>query len=236
LEDFIKNIWQLNDPIDDSAMNTNKLLLFAMKKAGCGPPMTTMNLTDDSGKRAFLRAIISFFPYDITECRTIAQEKERMNQVGKKISPFENETKPKYLYDSLKQLTGTKEGSFTICKANINPFVIFLNVDQGHDAQTHYTPMASPIANGRSLITEHINTVCKAVTKTKDRAIIGNEDMAIAPYMLVPPQGGPEDKIRYKCILNRDRHTSDGEVIAKQAVCMDAMTYVNHYKTVSTCR
>jgi hypothetical protein len=231
--------------ISQEANVTNELLGFAMEESGVGLTKGTMNLDSPDGVRAFMRSIEAYFPYPICHCSTIGAEKTCMNIQNQEVSS--SGTGSEQLHLDLKQKMAVQDDKFTICKATINPFVLFLHVDQGHDDQTYYTPMASLIANARSLITEHVDTVCEAIKK-EEYTVIGKEDMAVSTYyvkvkeamsddpqnVLQNPNGG-EHPIKSKCILNHDRHTCNGEVMTKQAVALEVDTILDTYNKVSTC-
>ena len=171
------------------ARATNKLLVVAMEQSGFGPKVGTMNLHKKEGEFAFLRAAKSFFP---NSSPGKSQDFERtipsIQQMWKQSNELTNISTQdvQAMFNKInKTVSARAENQCSVARAQMNPIILFLCLDHGVDSATQYTPMASPLANGRSLVTKHLNAVCKSVVTSEGSSIIASEDISIAPYCVL---------------------------------------------------
>jgi hypothetical protein len=275
---------ELSSEDKKKALSTNKMLVKAMEQSCIGPKVGTLNLHKREGTFAFLRAAQIFFPGSCGMSqdfdRTIASMKQMWTQSNKFTNILSHDVQA--MFEEInKTIKERVENQCSVSRAQINPIIIFLCLDHGVNSETVYTPMASPIANGRSLVTEHVNSVCGAVLASKASSIIANEDFSITPYYLFydaedildaegtikvnatettarectekdvldekgTPNGidknseeGPRIKdrtIHYKCILNRERHSSKGHILGRTAVSLTVDNLIKVYEVVSLSR
>ena len=179
-------------------MHTSRLLLKAMEVSGSSPLVGTMNLRKDDtkGTAAFLRSVSNYLyvedPFDYK--RTIEGE-EYQTEVEK--------DEKKYRHNIFTEM---KEENFLFSKADINPLVLFLHVDQGCYATVGYTPFSTPRANNRTVHKEHVVEFCKELQENKN--VLSSEDFSIIGFntewpfvMILPnqdsdiePDKGPESE------------------------------------------
>jgi hypothetical protein len=154
------------------------MLIFAMERSGIGPPNGTMDLLFKTGVFAFLRCVQNFFS-------RLKQDFGRtVMEVEKDIGVVEvSQSGATKLFQKSKLNQESKDEEFTFCRAQVNPIIVFLNLDHGSISAKEYTPMASPCSNTRSLLSQHVVTVIKEIEKKKN--IIAKEDFAITPYQIV---------------------------------------------------
>ena len=175
--------------------------------------------------------------------------------------------------NNLGKIHQSRDDKVMIARASVNPIILLLCFDQGVTSDTYYTAMASPLVNGRSLDSEHVESVCNSLLH-KESNVFSSEDYTIVPYYVVPGSstetnsemelgmemggsdenekelgmelgGGREEEqsikkkhdvgpINYKCILNRDRNTNEGDVLGKKADCLSTDRLISTYNTVSS--
>ena len=184
--------------IQERGMHTSRLLLKAMEVSGSSPLVGTMNLRkeDTKGTAAFLRSVSNYLyvenPFDYK--RTIEGEEYQTD--------MEKEEK-KYRHNIFTEM---KEENFLFSKADINPLVLFLHVDQGCYATVGYTPFSTPRANNRTVHKEHVVELCKELQENKN--VLYSEDFSIIGFntdwtfeVLLPnqdshiePDKGPESE------------------------------------------
>jgi hypothetical protein len=241
------------------ARNTNKLLIRAMDHSNFGPYVGSMfGLDDDSKVMAFLRLAKTFFPDKMRQdfSRTVAsvhQSLEKQNEAPPLLPKEERQS----MLSNMKKIPATQDYTNSIAKANLNPIILLLCFDHGVTTDTYYTPMASPRSNGRSLVSEHVEGVCNAAL-LKNSTAFSAEEYAIAPFYVVSASSkvtaseekevemedekendsgvnkeNDENPIEYKCILNRDRHSHDGDVAEKRADCLSMDRLQSIYSSVS---
>jgi len=167
------------------AMNTNRVLLWAMNHAGVGPGASVMNLDTEYSSRGFLRMTENFFrDQDFT--RFVESSTTELNFQG--VSP-ESATA---LFDASSEITAEMDDKFEVCKTSVSPLVLYLHMDQGTSVESGsrvYSPFASPVANHRSIFTQHVDGVVTAVIQNT-YSIVGKEDFSITPFEVVlqPPR------------------------------------------------
>lgn len=179
-------------------MHTSRLLLKAMEVSGSSPLVGTMNLRKDDtkGTAAFLRSVSNYLyvedPFDYK--RTIEGE-EYQTEVEK--------DEKKYRHNIFTEM---KEENFLFSKADINPLVLFLHVDQGCYATVGYTPFSTPRSNNRTVHKEHVVELCQELQENKN--VLSSEDFSIIGFntewpfvMILPnqdsdiePDKGPESE------------------------------------------
>ena len=163
---------------NSKAFATNSMLLLSIQKSGFGPKLGTMNFNESKGVRALLRAAQIFFPrlrqdFDMTLPSVQKKAKELTIISTQDVQE---------MFDKKNPIHARLEDDCSVAKAQMNPMILFLCLDHGVDSARYYTPMASPHANGRSLFTEHVETVCKSVLTSNASSTISSEDFSIAPY------------------------------------------------------
>lgn len=203
--------------------------MYAMEESGCGPPRGMMNLVDDNGAAAFLRAVQYHLSLEFTFIsRTIMKNYVTNNKIPDRIAHG------KTLNDRIGRVLEHEGNDIPICKVSVNPMLIFLHVDQGCFDNLGYTSFASPFANSRSLDQDHVERVCVEVKK--GNAVVSQEDFAIMPFDVCQGEEssntGGGASIPYRCTLNRDRQ-SDVTVLGKKAVANTRETLDNMYHKVS---
>jgi hypothetical protein len=168
-----------------------------------------MNLKDEDGLRAFLRGATNFcmsfgsqgedsrktiqnirFPL-LGESSSSKEEDNRktIESLGKPhqniMSRVAAQAQSLWEQASVYQFPITTDDEFEITRVTVNPMIMFLLTDQGvYNNEPLYTPFATPKANGRSLLEEHVDTVCEAMDKN-DYTILSKEDFSISPYQIV---------------------------------------------------
>jgi hypothetical protein len=206
--------------------NTAHLFMYAIEKSGSGPPYDVMNLGEDQGVAAFLRAVKYQISVDVpfSEYKTIfqyAKENNVPDNIGE--SP---ETGHHSSMDN--------DNGIDICKAGFSFMVVFLHVDQGCFENCGYTPFASPVCNSRSIHQQHVDKVCREI---KDgNSVVAQEDFAIVPYevSLVNEDMdavNEQNLITYQCTLNRDKQTPV-KIQGKNGKSMSKFLFIEWYRTV----
>lgn len=281
-----KTLLQVSKEDSSKARNTNLLLIRAMEHSKFGPGVGEMDLDDETRVMPFLRCAKNFFPYSMRQdfSRTfpaVLRSLEQQNQAP----PLLPKEDVQAMFNNMNKIRASNEDRFGIAKASVNPIIMLLLFDHGVTTKTHYTPMASPRANGRSLVSEHVEDVCSSVLR-KPSNVLACEDYAIAPFYVVSrssketnsekeiemeegsgngdekeeeledesaanKKNSKEDEssskgdnkgeeteddgspIAYKCILNRDRYSTEGDVVEKKADCLSTDILKSTYATVS---
>jgi hypothetical protein len=241
------------------------MLIRAFEHSKVGPGSGTMSLDDKIMVMPFLRCVKNIFPYTMVQdfTRTIpsvCHSLETQNEPPPSICKRDVEA---MFLRNVGKIHETRDDKIMIAKASVNPIILLLCFDQGVTNDTYYTPMASPRVNGRSLDSEHVQKVCRAVLY-KESNVFASEDYTIVPFYVMPgssietniekkkememgvsndgsnedekesvtaaPDGSP---LKYKCILNRDRNSNDGDVVGKRAHCLSKDGLLSIYNTVS---
>jgi len=214
--------------------HTAQLFLFAMEKSGTGPPMGLMTLTDDKGAAAFLRAVeyhMSFknkFGENI-ERYVSTLPKELKGRLGKNLNHASEKEWNEEVIMSMEDDDGTQ-----ICKASINPLLIFLHVDQGcfEGPEEGYTPFASPVANSRCIYQKQVKKIINAIEEENSAASLTGEDYAIIPFDVGQDKGDfVSGSLEYMCTLNRDKQ-SGVTIVGKKAVASRRQTLDTLYEKV----
>lgn len=205
------------------------LFRFAMEECGCGPPKGMMNIEDDEGVAAFLRAVQNHLSIENTfsPVKSIS-EYVKWNRIA------DNLAYGKELNDRFGGVLEHEGNNIPICKASVNPLLIFLHVDQGCFENVSFSPFVSPFANNRSIHQEHVHAVIEEVLT--GNAIVSQEDLAIMAFDVVlddtPPTTNGVPPIIYRCTLNRD-HESSVTVMGKKASEATHQSLDNLYNKVS---
>jgi hypothetical protein len=136
-----------------------------------------------------------------------------------------------------KDIRTTPDDDFVVALATLNPVVTLLCLDQGMDSNAHYTPMAMPRSNGRSVVSDHVDTVCRSYID-KRYGIVSKQKFALSPYFVVKTHskvenGDNNSPFGYKCILNRDRHSHRGDIEGKKADVLSVERLITLYDEVS---
>jgi hypothetical protein len=158
--------------IGERGMHTSRLLLKAMEVSGSSPWVGTMNLRkeDTKGTAAFLRSVSNYIyvenPFDYQ--RTIE---------GEEYQTFVRRKEEKRNQNNFSEM---REENFLFSKADINPLVLFLHVDQGCYATVGYTPFSTPRANNCTVHKEHVVELCKELQENKN--VLSSEDFSIIGF------------------------------------------------------
>jgi hypothetical protein len=231
-----------------------------MDDSNFGPYLGSMVGLDDNEKvLAFLRLAKNFFPYKIRQdfSRTVASVRTSLEQQNDLPPVITKKDLGIMFLRNLQKTQESRDDKVMIAKANINPIILLLCSDHGVTADTDYTPMASPRSNSRSLVSEHVESVCRAVLQENSTAF-SSEEYAIAPFYVVSASSNEtaskekgadmedekendsginkkndENPIEYKCLLNRDRHSHHGDVVEKRADCLSMDRLQSIYSSVS---
>lgn len=231
--------------LNNKGKQTADLFLFAIQESGSGPLYGIMNLNNDMGAAAFLRAVKHQLSVENTffECKTI-EEYAKENHVPS-ITDF---SRSQALQEEMQGRQLENDSDVPICKVQVSPLLVFLHVDQGAFQNLGYTPFASPVgANSRSIHQEHVEKVCNEIRK--GRSVVSQEDFAIFPFQVCitgrnDSDNGKDDDddddddneeppplFEYQCILNRDNQ-SMVKVLAKKATTVTHEAVANMYKKV----
>lgn len=230
------------DDKEEHGQHTAHLFLYAMEKSGCAPEGRVMNLDDDHGAAAFLRAVqyqlsLEYTYYPINKMGPYLHS----NKIGDNVVDGTRTLKA-----SVDRVEELESYTIPICKVSVNPLLIFLHVDQGCFRDVGYTPFASMIANNRSLHQHHVEGVIDEVKK--GNPIVSQEDFAITAFDValdcnpivsqqgdISLDGNNGIPFTYRCTLNRDPQ-SDITVKGKKATeaTFDSLDNLYHKVSLAT--